>query len=104
MSDLNLDGYEEQHHSVEHYLDSDESPIDYKMSPSDSAIERRQKNKRGRTMGNSVAKDPSDQTHHQTKIADPGDWESVSQRVNERRNGKVHTEVESEDDGPVDWS
>jgi hypothetical protein len=91
----------------------EETPIDYKKSPADSAIDRRQRSKaeKGRNASSGTGHDsPSEQTEI-SKVAE-GSRKSVTQRVNNRRHDKAHVEAEEEDshindngpNDPVDWS
>lgn len=108
---FSLDEYKPSTDDVSEYLSREDTPADHKMSPSDSAIERRQKAKRekGSDTSVSVDKDPSDQTHHMTEITDPEGRESVTQRVNKRKTGETVTPSAQEladprdSDNPEHW-
>ena len=100
---FSLDDHEPATDDVEEYLNREDTPIDYKKSSADGAIEHRQKNKRE---GAGVINDtpPSEQTHHMTEITDGNGRETVTQNVQEKRHGEVSTQVSEPDpDDPANW-
>lgn len=100
---FSLDDYEPEYDDVSEYHNDDDTPFDHKKSPADGAIEHRQKAKGEKGNGTSTA--PSnDATHHQTSLEDPEKRKSVSERVNNRREGKAHRNVSEDDNNdPANW-
>jgi len=104
MSDhFSLDDYEPEYDDVSEYHEDEDTPFDYKKSPADGAIEHRQKAKGEKGTATSTAP-KSDSTHHMTEMEDPENRKSISERVNNRREGKAHRKIESDDNNdPANW-
>ena len=102
---FSLDDYDPDYDDVEEYHERDDTPFDHKMSPEDSAIERRQKSKGEKGHGATGTAPKSDSNRHMTKLEDPDKRKSVSERVTNRRHGKAHTRVEepTPGDDPANW-
>jgi hypothetical protein len=104
---FNLDEYQPRHDDVDEYLDRGDTPIDYKKSPADGAIEHRQAAK-GESSGNTSTKGSSE-IAHRSKMNDMDEVKSITQEVRDNRDTDSMTLRESEakdrreSNDPADW-